>query len=216
MAFGKLAIPHLEHFLLDCPPRTISIPRCRAAVLSASWALTQFSCNTSCDTSVPLTLPFCLRRMQFAVRRQRTRPIHSEEVYSVLLEATRQRATSGLVQALGAFRRHESVPLLVQLLEDDLCRIDAMAELRKVPNWQPNPTRSSCYADARSTPIQGPIFRGGGIPLFNSWLTCIPESEWPEIRQYLHDEDLDCVIAATRLGLCVVRDVDTERLSSRR
>ena len=31
VAFGKLAIPHLQHFLLDCPPRTISIPRCRAA-----------------------------------------------------------------------------------------------------------------------------------------------------------------------------------------
>jgi hypothetical protein len=38
----------------------------------------------------------------------------------------------------------------------------------------------------------------------------ISEGEWLEIRQYLHDEDLDCVIAAARLGLSLAWDVNIE------
>jgi hypothetical protein len=30
VGFGRLAISHLEHVLLDCPARMTSIPRCRA------------------------------------------------------------------------------------------------------------------------------------------------------------------------------------------
>jgi hypothetical protein len=40
----------------------------------------------------------------------------------------------------------------------------------------------------------------------------ISADDWQEIRQYLHDEDLDCVVAAARLGLCVARDVNRESI----
>lgn len=56
----------------------------------------------------------------------------SDRVYDVLLQAARERATSGLILALGEFRRHESVPLLFSVLEDDLCRDEAKEALREV------------------------------------------------------------------------------------
>jgi HEAT repeat protein len=122
--------------------------------------------------------------------------IRSEEVYHVLLDATRQRATGGLVQALGAFRRHESVPLLFELLEDDLCRVDVLAELRNVPDAA-QPYAILLLRGCTGTPIRGTISsrrRRSTLQLLVDF--GISEGEWLEIRQYLHDEDLDCVIAA--------------------
>jgi hypothetical protein len=134
--------------------------------------------------------------------------IRSEEVYHVLLDATGQRATGGLVQSLGAFRRHESVPLLFEILEDDLCRVDALMELRKVPDAA-QPYAILLLRGCTGTPIQGTISsrrRRSTLQLLVDF--GISEREWPEIRQYLHDEDLDCVIAAARLGLSLARDVN--------
>jgi hypothetical protein len=113
-----------------------------------------------------------------------------------LLDATRQRATGGLVQALGAFRRHESVPLLFELLEDDLCRVDVLAELRNVPDAA-QPYAILLLRGCTGTPIRGTISsrrRRSTLQLLVDF--GISEGEWLEIRQYLHDEDLDCVIAA--------------------
>ena len=213
VAFGKLAIPHLEHVLLDCPPRTISIPRCRAACalgeLGAYSVLSKYFLRY--ERPADSAVLFAEDAVRSAAAKQLAR-IRREEVYNVLLDATRQRATSGLVQALGAFRRHESVPLLFQLLEDDLCRVDALAELRKVPNAA-RPYAILLLRGCTGTPIRGTTFsrrRHSTLQLLVDFH--ISEGEWPEIRQYLHDEDLDCVVAAARLGLCVVRDVNRETI----
>jgi hypothetical protein len=211
VAFGKLAIPHLEHVLLDCPPRTISIPRCRAACalgeLGAYSVLSKYFLRY--ERPADSAVLFAEDAVRSAAAKELAR-IRSEEVYHVLLDATRQRATSGLVQALGAFRRHESVPLLFQLLEDDLCRVDALAELQKVPD------AAHSYAilllrGCTSTPIQGTISsrrRRSTLQLLVDF--GISEGEWLEIRHYLHDEDLDCQIAAARLGISLARDVNRE------
>ena len=213
VALGKLAIPHLEYILLDCPPRTISIPRCRAACalgeLGAYSVLSKYFLRY--ERPADSAVLFAEDAVRSVAAKQLAR-IRREEVYHVLLDATRQRATSGLVQALGTFRRHESVPLLFQLLEDDLCRIDALAELRKVPNAA-RPYAILLLRGCTGTPIRGTTFsrrRHSTLQLLVDFH--ISEGEWPEIRQYLHDEDLDCIVAAARLGLCVVRDVNRETI----
>ena len=213
VAFGKLAIPYLEHVLLDFPPRTISIPRCRAACalgeLGAYSVLSKYFLRY--ERPADSAVLFAEDAVRSAAAKELAR-IRSEEVYHVLLDATRQRATSGLVQALGAFRRNESVRLLFQLLEDDLCRVDALAELRKVPNAA-QPYAILLLRGCTGTPIRGTTSsrrRHSTLQLLVDFH--ISEGEWPEIRQFLHDEDLDCVVAAARLGLCVVRDVNREAI----
>ncbi len=213
VAFGKQAIPHLEHFLLDCPPRTVFIPRCRAVralgELGAYSALTRYfeRYQRPADSAVL----FAEDAVRSAAARELAQ-VHCDEVYCVLLEAAKRRATSGLVQALGAFRRRESVPLLFELLEDDLCRSDAMTELRKVP-LAAQPYAILLLRGCAETPIQGSMAtrrRHCTLQLLVDF--GIPESDWPEIQQYLHDEDLDCVIATTRLGLSLAGDVDRESI----
>jgi HEAT repeat protein len=213
VAFGKLAIPHLENFLLDCPPRTISIPRCRAAralgELGAYSALTQYfeRYRRPADSAVLFA--------EDAVRSAAAKElalIHSDEVYRVLLEAAKQRATGGLVQALGAFCRHESIPLLFELLEDDLCRVDVLAELRKVPEAA-QPYAVLLLRRCTETPIQGAVAtrrRRSTLQLLSNFGIC--ERDWPDIREYLHDEDLDCVIAAAHVGFSVAPESATETI----
>jgi len=213
VAFGKQAVPHLEHLLLDNPPRTVFIPRCRAVralgELGAYSVLTQYfeRYQRPSDSAVL----FAEDAVRSAAAKELAQ-VHSDGVYRVLLQAAKQRATSGLVQALGECCRPESVPLLFELLEDDLCRTDAMTELRKVPEAA-QPYALLLLRGCTDTPIQRSIAtrrRHCTLQLLVDF--GIPESDWPEIRQYLHDEDLDCVIAATRLGLSLAGNVDKESI----
>lgn len=55
---------------------------------------------------------------------------HIDEVFDVLLILTIKRPIAGVIEALGAFERHEAVPVLLYTLEDDFCRTwaeDALA-----------------------------------------------------------------------------------------
>jgi HEAT repeat protein len=213
VTFGKQAIPYLEHFLLDCPPRTVFIPRCRAVralgELGAYSVLAQYfeRYQRPADSAVLFA--------EDAVRSAAARElalVHSDEVYRVLLEAAKQRATSGLVQALGAFCRHESIPLLFKLLEDDLCRTDAMTELRKVPDAT-KPYAILLLRGCTETLIQGSIAtrrRRSALQLLSEFGIC--ERDWPEIREYLRDEDLDCVIATAHIGFSVAPESETETI----
>lgn len=211
VAFGKPAVPHLEHFLLDSPPRTIAIPRCRAVrALSELGAysvlLKYFSLYERPADSAVLFAEDAVR----SAAAKELAQVGSEEVYQVLLDAARGRATGGLVEALGAFGRHESVPLLFELLEDDLCRADALAELRKVPDAA-QPYAILLLRGCTGTPIDGTISsrrRHCTLQLLVDF--GISEGDWPEIREYLLDEDFDCAIAAARLGLSLAGNVERE------
>lgn len=211
--FGRLAVPHLEHFLLDCPPRTIAVPRCRA--VRALAELGAYSVLTNYFKRYERPADSAILFAEDAVRSAAAHELaqfHSDEVYGVLLDAARQRATSGLIQALGSFRRCESVPLLFDLLEDDLCRADAITELLKVPEAA-QPYAILFFRRCTSTPIEGSSAlrrRRSALQLLTAF--GIAKSNWPEIRRYLRDDDLDCVIAAARIGLSVVPESATAEI----
>ncbi len=201
IAFGQQAIPHLKHFLLASPPRTIPIPRSRAVralgELGAYSVLLKYFERYERPSDIAVL--FAEDAVRSAAAKELAR-VRSEEVYRVLLDATQQRATSGLVQALGEFRHHESVPLLFELLEDDLCRNDALIELRKAPEAA-KPYAILLLRGCTDTPIQGSIAsrrRRCTLQLLSEF--GISGSDWPEIREYLHDEDRDCVIATAHIG----------------
>jgi hypothetical protein len=214
VAFGKPAIPYLEHFLLDRPARTVFIPRCRAVralgELGAYSVLIQyFDRYQRPADSVVLFAEDAVR----SAAAKELALVHSDEVYRVLLEAAKQRATSGLVQALGGFCRHESTPLLFALLEDDLCRTDAITELRRVPEAA-QPYAILLLRGCAETLIQGSIAarrRRSTLQLLSEFGIC--ERDWPDIREYLRDEDLDCVIAAAHIGFSIAPESATETIA---
>ena len=59
--------------------------------------------------------------------------LKTEENFKALREATKQRASPGLVSALGEYERSESIPILFELLENELCTNEALRALGKVP-----------------------------------------------------------------------------------
>lgn len=200
--FGQQAVPHLARLLLDCPPRTIAVPRCRVVralgLLGAySILLRYFEQYSRPHDSAVLFAEDAIRSAAATELAQ----AHRDDVYPILLEAAKERATNGLLEALGEFGRPESVPLFFELLEDDLCRTEAMTQLRRTPE------ASAAYAmlllrRCTDLPIDGSSTlrrRRATLQLLSEF--GIPERDWPEIRPFLHDSDLDCAIAAARIGL---------------
>ena len=201
IACGDRAVPHLEHFLLTGAPRTIALPRCRAvhALGELGAYSTLISYFREYEPPGDAAVLFAEDAVRSAVARELLR-WKSDEVFGVLMDAAKQRATSGITLALGEFHRAESIPLLFDLLEDDLCREEAKDGLRKVPE------AAHQYAillvrGMTDLPIQGPASlrrRRATLQLLDEFGA--PAEEWQDIRLFLFEPDVDVVIAAATIG----------------
>ncbi len=202
IAIGPHAAPFLERFLVEYPPRSLSLPRCRAvralgALYSFSSLIKYLRKYVRPGDSVVLFAEDAVRSAAGRELMQYANPA----TFRVLRDAIKQRATSGLIEALAQYRWPESVPLLFELLEDDLCREDAKAGLRLVPE----PAKAYAFLLLRGcTPlaIDGPAAsrrRRATLELLAEF--GIRMNEWPDLRRFLEHEDRDCVLSAATLGL---------------
>jgi HEAT repeat protein len=201
IASGERAVPQLERFLLAGSPRAIALPRCRAArVLGDLGARsTLISYFREYKRPADAVVLFAEDAVRSVVARELLRWI-SDEVFRVLLAATRQRATSGLVLALGEFHRPEGVPVLFELLEDDLCREEAKEALGKVSEVAHQYAILSIRG-LTGTEMQGasPLCRRrAALRLLGKFGVC-PE-EWRDLRDFLSDQDAGVVVAAAEIG----------------
>lgn len=202
ISLGQRVIPAVERFLLASRPKSISVSRCRAVrilgALGAYSSLIRYLRESVRPSDA--TVLFA----EDAVRSAAARELighESSATFRILRDAVKQRPTSGLVQALSAYQWPESVPLLFDLLEDDLCREDAKEGLRKVPDGarayailllRGLTELSICGSNAsrrRRATLQLLVELGIGM------------NEWPDLREFLEDADRDCVISAATLGL---------------
>jgi len=199
---GQRVIPAVERFILTSRPKSISVSRCRAVrilgALGAYSSLIRYLRESVRPSDATVLIA------EDAVRSAAARELMHHEspaTFRVLCDAVKKRATSGLVQALSAYRWPESVPMLFDLLEDDLCREDAKEGLRKVPDaarayailllrgLTEIPIRGSNALRRRRATLQLLVELGIGM------------NEWSDLREFLEDEDRDCVISAATLGL---------------
>lgn len=199
---GNRSIPYLEEYLLKGKPRTVSLPRCRA--VHALGELGACSALLSYFWGYALPEDAQVRFAEDAVRSAAADELlrcKSSEVFDVLLEAAKQRATSGVIVALGEFRRPEAVPLLFKMLGDDFCGLEAAAALLKVP------TTAHDFAILALRNRTGLEFDGpSGLARRRAVLQLLRElkvspDEWQELSSGLHCEDADTVIAAAAMGL---------------
>jgi hypothetical protein len=202
IAIGPHAVPFLERFLVESPPRSLSLPRCRA--VRALGSLYAFSSLIKYLRKYVRPSDSVVLFAEDAVRSAAGRELmHYENpaTFQVLRDAVKQRATSGLIEALAQYRWPESVSLLFELLEDDLCREDAKAGLRMVPE------AAKAYAilllrGCTPLAIDGPAAsrrRRATLELLAEF--GIRMHEWPELRRFLEHEDRDCVLSAAILGM---------------
>jgi hypothetical protein len=209
IACGQCAIPHLADFLLRRPPRTIALPRCRAVralgdLGAVSTLISYFKEYTRSQDGQVL---FAEDAVRSAAARELMR-WKSDEVFHVLLDAARLRATGGLILALGEFQRPESVPLLFEVLEDDLCREDALKSLLKVPEA----ARQFGILTIRGltgVTLDGPSARcrrRATLQLLSE--VGAGEGDWPDLRPFLWESDPASVIAAAQIGFRVAPETE--------
>jgi len=215
LMLGQRVMPHLERFLLVGSPRTIALPRCRAVHALAelgAWS-TLVSYLREYQRPSDAVVLFAEDAVRSSVARELLRR-RSEEVFTALLGAARQRATGDLILALGDFRRPASVPLIFDVLEDDLCREEAKCSLRKVPEA----ARKYAVLSLRgctSTVFDGPA----ALRRLRSTLQLLGEfgvlpGEWKVIRPFLREKDADIVIAVAKIGVLVAPDSDQPHIMS--
>jgi len=213
VARGDRAVPYLEHFLLAGSPRTIALPRCRA--VHALGELGAYSTLISYFREYEFPRDAEVLFAEDAVRSAVARELlcwKSDEVYQVLLDAARQRATCGLILALGEFHRLESIPLLFEMLGDDFCREEAKDALRKVSEA----ARQYAILSIRGltdTQLHGPsaLRRLRATLQLLGEFRVLPE-EWQDLRNFLLEGDADVVIAAANIGSAIGPNDDRPRI----
>jgi hypothetical protein len=208
VAFGNCAVPHLLSFLIDEPPHTIPQPRCWAVQIlgkiGAYAALQNYLRSYTRPKHGWVMLAEDTVRSAAAYELSRAK---SEENFQILLNATRQRASQGLVRALADYERNESIPLMFDLLEDDLCREEARSALLRVPG------KAGAYAilllrGHSHLDFEGPMAvrrRRGVFKLLNE--LGIERDHWRELEVFLADDDADCAIETARIGLSIADEV---------
>jgi hypothetical protein len=126
VACGRRAIPALREVLFEREPSGIYQPRCWAAralsILGAYEVLFAFL-GAAREASDPVE-----RAGDDAVINSAARflsVLREERVFRLLLRLTEDRLRPGVVGALAAFRREETIPHLVDALGEDDCRLFA-------------------------------------------------------------------------------------------
>jgi hypothetical protein len=204
IAAGQRAIPYLREFLLHTSPRTIAAPRCRAArvlgALGACSTLTAYFSQYQSPQDAAVLFAEDAVRSAVACELMQWR---SEATFWTLLKAAEDRATSGLILALGEYSRPESAPLFFRSLEDDLCREDAMNALRKmpdiardyavrsIPGMLSNETRGGC-AQARCRATLKLLLDLG-----------VSIRDWHDLQAFLFDDDGNIVLSTAQIGFRV-------------
>lgn len=204
VAAGPAAAPWLERFLLDGPARTIALPRCRAvhalADLGAQHVLLSYF-RQHRHPADPAVL-FAEDAVRSAAAEELAKH-PSEEVYETLLDAAGDRLTNGLIRALSEFARTESIPVLFAALDDDLCREEARAALRRV-----KPQARAYAALILRGKHPASIQMAASLRQRRAILQLLREFGadadcWPILREYLEDPDPDSVIAVAGTGFAV-------------
>jgi hypothetical protein len=132
-ACGSRAIPALRTLLFERDRSGLFQVRCRAvealAQLSAYGVLGEFLTShvESADPVERMGDDAVINVAAIALGQLR-----SEHTFHLLTELTEKRVMPGVIKALGAFHREETIPLLIAALEDDDCRAPAEAALRRL------------------------------------------------------------------------------------
>jgi hypothetical protein len=209
IACGKCVIPHLADFLLNTPPRTIAQPRCRA--VRALGELGAYPTLISYFTRYVRPRDSAVLFAEDAVRSAAARELArypSAEVFRVLLDAAWQRVTGGLVLALSEFHRPESVPLLFEILEDDLCREEALNSLRQMPEAV-RQFGILCARGSSSVTLEGASAirrRRATLQLLSE--VGVTRGDWQDLRRFLAVNDPATVLASAKIGFAIANETE--------
>lgn len=202
IACGRRTVPFLSQALLDAPPQSIAVSRCRVVRalggLGEKHILLQYLRDWKHPVDPAITMA------EDAVRSAAAKELlrwPSQEVFDILMMCIRDRSSLGLVEALGAFGRAEAVPVLFQVLRDDICEKAAKEVLRGTPEhtktFALQLLAASSLEDERA-PSTLPMLRST-LALLSGMK--ISKTEWASISHLLDWVDAEIVITCAEIGM---------------
>ncbi len=203
VACGKSAVPTLRALLFQREPSGLFQIRCRAvealAALRAYDVLVEFlhDHHAAADPIEALGDDAVINAAAQGLKR-----LHDERIFRLLLRLAQRPALTGVIDALGAYRRVEAIPALIGALEDDASRAVAEAALVKmrraartalIMSTQQRRPSSGCESESSLRR------RRSALKLLG--LIGISRRTWLEIRGLVLDRDPKLSFLACRLGL---------------
>jgi hypothetical protein len=130
---GEKAIPALRKILFEREPSGLFQPRCRAiealAGLGAHNVLIEF---LQADRKIADPIEHLGEDAVINAAALALANVRGQQVFELLLRLAQRPALTGVIGALGAFRRTEAIPVLVDALEEDASRHTAETALWKL------------------------------------------------------------------------------------
>ncbi len=207
IACGGQAIPPLRALLFAREPSGLFQTRCRAvealARLGAYEVLTDYL-STERVASDPVERLGDDAVINAAAQALGT--VRERRVFELLLRLAQRPALTGVIRALGAFRRPDAIPALIEALEDDASRQAAEKALKGLG-------RPARFALASSANLRSPSSkhesesslrrRRSALRLLRE--IGISQRIWPSLRFLMHDPDAKVSLLSCQLCLLNAR-----------
>jgi HEAT repeat protein len=203
VACGEAAIAPLRKYLMEGQPSHIYQPRQRAVIvlarLDAKEVLMEYL-STPKETSDPV-FQFGEEAVENTAARALAR-WKTDEVFDALLRIAYTRTLPGVIEALGSFRRPETVPLFIAALMDDVSRFAAENALKSMDELaKPALIEAACTLDTSGYSESPSILlrRRSAMRILADETVTV--EEWPRLKEFLHDDDPEISISAARMAL---------------
>jgi hypothetical protein len=217
VACGRRAIPALREVLFERESSGIYQPRCWAAralsILGAYEVLFEFL-SAAREASDPVE-----RAGDDAVINSAARflsVLREERVFRLLLRLTEDRLRPGVVGALAAFRREETIPHLVDALAEDDCRLlaePALVDFGRKAHPLLLRAATSPLPSAESESETSMRKRRSALSLLMAM--GIKRELWASLRHLIFDPDPRIAVLACELALRVAPEAEWDDAVSR-
>jgi len=211
IACGKQAIPALRSMLFEPERSGLYQARCRAvealAGLGAYDVLIEFleADLTIADPIERVGEDAVINAAALALAN-----VREQRVFELLLRLAQRPALTGVIGALGAFRRVEAIPVLIDALGEDASRLTAETALRKLGR----PAQAALLGVATARGPSGERESESSARRRRSALRLlaemgVPRKAWPSLRPLMRDNDAK--IAMLACEVCFDRAAAAER-----
>jgi hypothetical protein len=200
--FGSAAIPSLRHLLLRREKSGLHQARCRAgdalASLGAYEVLDEYL-RTERSIVDPIERLGEETVMSAAARALARRP--DKRTFELLENLALRRPLTGVLIALGSFKRTKTIPVFVRALAEDEVRLTAEAVLRTFGSRaRPYLLSAACESQDEASPSESGLRRRrSALGLLGEFRS--KNSDWPSLKPLLASKDLESAILAAGLGL---------------
>jgi hypothetical protein len=200
--FGGSALPPLRSLLLRREKSGLHQARCRA-----TDALVALKGYDILDEFLRLERPIndpverlgeetVISAAARALARRR-----DERTFKLLDSLARRRSLTGVLVALGSFKRVESIPVFIRALSEDEVRLTAEAVLRNFGSRaRQHLLAAVCGPDGGIPPSESDHRKRRSVLGLLGELR-IRRSDWPRLKPFLRSDDLETAILAAGLGL---------------